>query len=495
MHYYPPVPYTATEIHNMRMLGQRAEGRKIVLSEIGSACAVNLPRFARHYEQMGAEYAEDALYYRDKLNQFMVDWEKWNLGRIWTSPEDYFTDSERNMVKLRREAGNALRANPFLAGYTFCALPDSDFNGVGLLNNFREFKPGVVDLQTDLTSPVRWCLFAEPVSIYNNGKLKLEAILSNLDALRAGEYSVGIEVVAPDNRRVFKEKLNLTIPASSGSSELPLVKEVFSREVPISGPEGAYKFLVYFEHGAAATGGEIMFNVFDPARMPPVKQEVVLWGKDDGLAQWLNNQKIKWRTFDEQSKGQRELILVGNAGEDLPAFRVLTSRMASGANVVFLSPSIFARGDKPLSLLPLVDKGTLTANNSIVGGYYRDDAIAPKHPVFEGLISGGVLDYRFYRNIITQGGYGLTGVSTPEDLIVAGIRAQFGYASNIQMATYNFGAGSFVINTLRIRENLGTDPVADRLLRNMLNYASPDLNKPITELPADFIQQLKTIFK
>ena len=81
-----------------------------MITEIGTGCAVNLPQFARHYEQMGAEQADDAVYYRDKLDQFLADWNKWDLGRIWTRPEDYFTDSERNMIKLRRETGNALRA-------------------------------------------------------------------------------------------------------------------------------------------------------------------------------------------------------------------------------------------------------------------------------------------------------------------------------------------------------------------------------------------------
>jgi len=33
------------------------------------------------------------------------------------------------------------------------------------------------------------------------------------------------------------------------------------------------------------------------------------------------------------------------------------------------------------------------------------------------------------------------------------------------------GHGKLILNTLRIRENLGVDPVAERLLRNMLNYA------------------------
>ena len=70
---------------------------------------------------------------------------------------------------------------------------------------------------------------------------------------------------------------------------------------------------------------------------------------------------------------------------------------------------------------------------------------------------------------------------------------QFGYQSILQTVAYDFGAGRFILNTLRIREILGVDPVAERLLRNLLNYAARDLDEPVAELPADFDQQLKTI--
>jgi len=493
VHPYQPVPLTAVQIELMRTLGKHAlPGRKIMITEIGTGSAVNLPRFARHYEQMGAEYAEDARYYRGKFDQFLADWKKWDLGRIWTTPEDYFTNSERNMVKLRLETGNALRANSYLAGYYFCALTDSDFNGVGLLNNFREFKPGVVELQNNLTAPLRWCLFAEPVNISKGGKIRLEAALSNLDALRAGSYPVRIEVVAPDGRRVFEEKITLDIPDPKVSGEPPLVREVFSREVPVSGPAGTYKFLVSFEHGAVATGGETTFNVFDPAAMPPVEREVVLWGNDPGLGQWLSTQNIRFRPFDGQPPSQRELILVGTGGGNLTDFRELAQRMARGSAVVFLSPAVFARTDQPMAFLPLATKGALTSIDACAG-YYRGDTFALPHPVFTGLPAHGILDYTLYRNIIPQGGYGLADAPVPDDLIAAAIRAQCGYASVIHTASYKFGAGKFVFNTLKIRENLGTDPVAELLLRNLLNYAARDLDKPQAELPADFQQQLKAI--
>ena len=32
------------------------------------------------------------------------------------------------------------------------------------------------------------------------------------------------------------------------------------------------------------------------------------------------------------------------------------------------------------------------------------------------------MDYTFYRNLITQGGWGISGAAIPDDLMVAGIR-------------------------------------------------------------------------
>jgi hypothetical protein len=58
---------------------------------------------------------------------------------------------------------------------------------------------------------------------------------------------------------------------------------------------------------------------------------------------------------------------------------------------------------------------------------------------------------------------------------------------------WDFGAGQFLVKTLRIREHLGTDPAADRLLCNMLNYMARGLNQPVADLPTDFNRQLKAI--
>jgi hypothetical protein len=122
--------------------------------------------------------------------------------------------------------------------------------------------------------------------------------------------------------------------------------------------------------------------------------------------------------------------------------------------------------------------------------YHKDDW-AKNHPVFEGMPAGCILDHTFYREILPS--FGWSGQDVPAEVVAGSIDTSCGYSSGLSVSIYNFGAGRFVLNTLRIRENLGRDPVAERLLRNMLRHAARDSQKPTAQLPADFDQQLRAM--
>ena len=139
-----------------------------------------------------------------------------------------------------------------------------------------------------------------------------------------------MEVIAPDGHRVLEEQFSLSVPDPSESEEPPLVREVFSREIPIRARTGDYKFVVQFERGSAATGEESRFKVFDPAEMPTVDREVTLWGQDDELAKWLAEHQIRTRPYSAQAPADRELVLVGSGSGDVAAFRELAQRIACG---------------------------------------------------------------------------------------------------------------------------------------------------------------------
>jgi len=322
------------------------------------------------------------------------------------------------------------------------------------------------------------------VNLYRGGKLRLEAVLANEDVLPAGEYPVRLQVVGPGMVRLLSKTVSVLVPETTAEAEPPLAIPFFDEEIALDGPTGHYRFLATMERGGAPTGGEATCYVSDPAEMPAVESEVVLWGEEPELASWLRDHQVRCRNYSDEAPAGREVILVGRtppAPGDAAAWQDLARRIARGATAVFLCPEVFRKGDDPAGWLPLQARGTV---KPIAGWLYLKDEWAKAHPVFDGLPAGGLMDYTYYREIIPD--TVLAGQEPPAEAIAGAIKASQDYDSGLLVASWNLGAGRFLVNTLWVRQSLGASPPAERLLRNMLRWASRDGDKPPADLPADF---------
>ncbi len=154
--------------------------------------------------------------------------------------------------------------------------------------------------------------------------------------------------------------------------------------------------------------------------------------------------------------------------------------------MVFLSPSVFAKGDQPATFVPLAKKGSIAGLPSWL---YHKDEWTKKHPIFDGLPAGGLMDYMFYREIISDTAW--VGQDVPGEIAAGATNTSQDYSAGLTVSVNTLGAGQFILNTLLIRENLGKNPAADRLLLNMLRHAARNAAKPLADLPADFESQLK----
>lgn len=452
---------------------------------------MDLFRAARHYERLGKAEVEDAQFYRVQLDAFLADWERWRLAEVFGRPEDFFAQSNARMAGQRLLGLNAIRSNPSVIGYSLTGTVDQGMTGEGLWTTFREPKPGTYDAVFDGLAPLRFCLFVEPAQVYRRAEVQLEAVLANEDALPPGEYPLRLLVAGPGETPVFERRLTIAIPERRGGPEPPLALPVFMEKIAIDGPPGEYRFLAGFERGAAAAGGEARFYVDDASAMPPVETEVALWGEDPGLAKWLAGQGIRARAFSIPQPPGRQVILA--AGSPPPpggaaAFRELARELARGSTAIFLAPGIFKKENQAAGWVPLEKKGALAALPSWL---YHKEEWARRHPIFSGLPAGGLMDYTFYREIIPDAAW--VGQEAPEEAVAGGINASIGYSSGLLVAVHRLGAGRFILNTLLIREHLGTHPVAERLLRNLLRYAARDHEHPLAELPADFDRRLEAL--
>jgi hypothetical protein len=309
-------------------------------------------------------------------------------------------------------------------------------------------------------------------------------VLANEDAAPPGEYPARLQVVGPDGQNVLDRTITVTIPGVKDGKEPPLAMPVFNEEVPIDGPTGKYRFLVTFQKGVAAAGGEAVFYVTDPADMPAVESEVVMWGDDPELVKWLTDHGIKVRPYQPGTSKGREVILVSdapNAGGSDEAWKDLTTRISQGATAVFLTPDVFAKGSEPLGRLPLANKGRLErVSEWNFPQVYPKDEWSKRHPLFDGLPSGGLMDHTFYREIISDVHY--TGQDTPDEAVSGAFRTSHpgAYCCDLMLSVHKLGQGRLILNALRVRQELGRDPTAERLLRNMLRYAAQRTGKQST---------------
>lgn len=488
-HPYQRVPHTAEAIRALRTIG--SNGLPIFISEYGVGSAVDLVRAARHYERLGKTHCEDAVFYRARLDEFLADWERWKMAEVFVRPEDFFARSNARMAGERLGGLNAIRANTNCVGYSLTGTVDQGMTGEGLWTTFREPKPGTHDALFDGFAPARLCLFVEPVNVYRGARVRLEAVLANEDAIPPGRHPVRLLVVGPGAERLFERTVEVEIPDPASGSEPPFAVPIFAEEIAAEGCSGEHRFLAAFERGAAAAGGEARFYVTDPGDMPPVEGEIVLWGSDPELAAWLAARGIRTRPFAPEAPAEREVILAGRAPQapgGAPAFRELARRIARGSAAIFLSPEIFASGGDSARWVPLKKRGALAGLPSWL---YHKDEWAKRHPIFDGLPSGDLLDTTFYRELIPDAAW--VGQEAPLEAVAGANNAAQGYSAGLLVAVHALGEGRFVLNALRIRENLGSHPAAERLLRNLLRHAAALARGPLAPAGEDLERRLDAL--
>jgi len=123
--------------------------------------------------------------------------------------------------------------------------------------------------------------------------------------------------------------------------------------------------------------------------------------------------------------------------------------------------------------IPLKEKGEPIPTN-LTSYVYTKDTWAKTHPIFDGLPTGGIMDYTYYRELFSDQLW--KGQDVPDEAVAGAIVTSWNYYSGLRIAVYKKGAGQFILNSFRIRENLGTHPAAERLLRNMLRYAAENID-------------------
>jgi len=491
-HIYPSTPQTPEANNLIRTLGKDA--KPVFLSEYGIGSLLNAIRELRFYEQAKANpELEDACLMRSMAESLIADWKRLGMQAAYPFPEDMLRDSQRLHCRQRLLGFDLIRSNPKICGFNVTGMLDHGMTGEGLWTFWREWKPGIADALSDGWAPLRWCTFVEPMHGYSGQAFRIEVVLANEDVLPAGKYPVTVKIFGPDGPAWEKHVL-AHIPTLRVGELAPLALTILLETVVLKGPPGRYELRVSMDAGGAPAGGRLTFYLSDPRSLPRVKAAVGTWGIDERVTAWLRSHGVSCQSFPS-SRGSTRVILVG----DPPAnektadnWRTLAGCVARGAVAIFTSPKAFRRGEDGVGWLPLPKKGRYYEFGDWL---YHKECVARPHPILQGLPDRGTMDWDYYGPVIPHGLF--ADQETPDEVVAAAFALGYpcpgGYASGILVGVYRFGQGRFIVNTLNVLDNLDAHPTADRILLNMVSYASQNALPSPSDLPPGFERLLADI--
>ena len=480
-HVYPTTPQTAETNAGIRNLGH--DQQPVFLSEYGIGSLMNVIDERRKYGEAHTYLAApdsvtpaqitacpEVVLLTSMVEKLEADWRRYGFEDVYAFPEDMLRDSQRLHARQRRLGFDLIRSNPQICGYNLTGMLDHAITGEGVWTFWRELKPGIAEVLRDGWAPLRWCLFVTPLHAYAGQSVTVEAVLANEDVLPPGEYPVTFRIQGPDGP-AWERQATVRIPHPAPGGKPLLAVPVLKEEIVLDGPAGGYELAARLHAGGCPAGDRMSFRLSSAQNLPSLNATVTVWGLEARAIEWLEAHGVACRPWDGSTDRQSGVIVVGLPdGATAAEWTALQEAIAGGCTALFLQPRAFAAGDDSTYWLPLETKGIC---KSFYDWLYHKDCVAKRHPVFDGLQAGGILDWDFYDQLISHELF--EGQETPDEVIVAAFAAGYccpgGYESGVMVGRYRYGTGHLILNTLHVLEQLARHPAADRLLLNFLRYA------------------------
>ncbi len=487
LHHYCPRPTPPGSIQFLRTVG--TGGKNVFLSEFGHGNQMDLVELLRQCEQCRADpECMDPKLLRRLAATFEADFKRWGVDQVYPTTSDLVKEAERIGAELRGEDIDLVRSNPKIAGYSITAWTDEGYESQGIATIFREPKQGMFDVFRDRFAPVHWCLFAGPTHVYPGAKVTIEAVLVNEDVLRPGTYPVRLRVLGPAGV-VCEKTATIAILDPAMRPQPPLVTPAFKETLVMGGPPGRYEIAVLFDRGAVARGRRTIF-VGDSQSLPKPPGAITIGEKGRALADWLTARGARVEPLDvSRPPTRREIILLGGPEPLGPAetYRAIWTRVARGSSVVVLNPNLLVdlrrqagRSQRELDFLPTPEKIRI---GDPPGGWEGHDKVFKRHPIFDGLPAGCLMDLTFYRDLTPLEWFAIPErLDAQAEMIAPCFILKGNYAAGAVVMGLPFGEGKILLSSLLLAENLGRHPAADRLVLNLLRYAARDQDKPLGAL-------------
>ncbi len=425
----------------------------------------------------GNPLAPPTVYHRRLADEHRQALKESGFDKIYPDLKRFCLDQQQIHGTANKRMIEAVRCNPHIQGYCIHALTAGDWIiGAGLLDLFRNPKTYAYEGTKAANSPRIISIRVSPRNVYAEHGTKIE--ITGVNEMDSDQGNMKVEVASGDGGIVFTQRIETDL--ASG------ITQVFSEKFDTRAFKGTYTVTakIIADDGSPIAGNAYSFDVFTAGQLAVPKRRIAVLDPSNSLKPFLKQVGVAYVEFDAKTDRSLSVFVSrteANTTAQTRVFSELAEFIKAGGTAVYLQgggpKAPWGRAGKTSPLLPIGAR-----SKQAIGTWTCIPHLVKDHPVFDDLPVNGMMG-PIYENVWAEN----TLLDVGGETIVGAIgydwypdyelskRHYYGPGDTwwgADMAIVPLGRGRCVVSQLRLVDNLGKDPVAEKILYNLIEFAS-----------------------
>lgn len=489
-HLYYRAPVDAPVYDSLK--GFDAQDQLVFISEVGYGSFPDIAANVARYRKEGNPKTPDYKYHVELLKTLQAVMAKHKLGEIFADTKALCDSTQQIQALGNKLQLEALRLNPNADGYCIHAYTDGDWVvGAGVLDLWREPKK-LYDTLKVVQAPLYLGIRVTPNNVYASEGARLTVTSANDGTAAKGELE--LRVTSGQGETVWSKKQPVSVPLR--------VQSLLEERLDTANLAGVYAVTArLLDGGSVLAENTFDFRVFPDASVAPEPGNIAVIDRQQALERYCKPRGLQCLTFQPGAAGP-VLVAPNDASNEQQAaqFVQLIDWVERGGVAIWLDPpSTFENTGQPVYQDPeknfmmrfqnpkrrpagpwpnlLIQAGIFPKalrHRNATGGWIPVGHYARRHPIFAGAEVQGFMDWP-WQNVAAR--KTLVNLDVPSIAGSVSWQAYHDYRAEtkawhgVDLGILPFGKGRMILSTLEILPHLGKDPLADKMLRNLLAFA------------------------
>jgi hypothetical protein len=477
---------TKAEIKALDLLKNKGYGKNVVpgimsyISELGYGSTPNLVQNNITFSAKGNPIVAPTIYHKSLDEGYRNALKKVGFDNIYPSTETFYLEQQKMHGIANKRMIEASRLNNTIKGYCVHALVGGDWViGAGLLDLWRNPKTLTYKLTKAANQPLTTPVRILPRNVYSDQGFDLKVYAVN--EMRLDDINILIEIKDSSQNTILSETLYRNFKRG--------ISTILDKKISSSNMLGSYSVQVtLFDNNQKQLSSNVEnFDIFKSEDFTPPTKPFALHDPEGSLSEFLESKNIDFMPFDSTLDSKTPLLvgLSKNKKQYDKDANLIRDYVKNGGYAVFFevkgkTAKNTDRVLKEISKNGLPSDAHMLSKWPTLGGWAAKSHVVTDHPIFNGLPTNQIM-HGVYENI-----HPISSMAKQEGDYIAGLIGYDHFPNNdIMVRHYNgpgevwwaadvleaeLGKGKMLLSTLQIINYLGRDPVADKLLFNIINY-------------------------